>query len=533
MSIPSGDQLAIPFLPVPISLPPKLTELITLASEDPIKYGGVFAIGSLVCWFLGLAIYRVYFHPLSRFPGPTAAKLTEFYRFYWNYVRKGGLVFEVERLHAKYGPVIRISPNELHFSTLSAHSAIYPPSRPPFLKEPTFYSTLSTNNALFGRLNPTAHRIRRDLLNPFFSKKSISALSTTSQLIPRTATTFLTRLTSFAASGEEFRIDLAFKCFTIDVISTYTFNRCFNTLQLANFDPLEVSAILGAIRQATLAEFFPWAQWAVLKAPGGRAFARLARMELGMLMDALGKSYQEVVAYKERGETEGMMKRMLTPEEKGSGYEVVDSDQVLAELGFELLGAGMEETGNALMFATWHVTTTEGVEERLVKELREWCPVVGEEAVGGVEKLPYLHGVWKEALRMSHGIPGRLPRIAPPNGITIDNHFIPGGTIVSVSQYLIHRNTAVFPDPELFRPERWLSADSRSLEKHVIAFSRGPRQCIGMNLAEAEFKILFANMMRRFSIKVELETGDKLEWRDFLTVFVKGKVRALAKEREE
>lgn len=58
---------------------------------------------SLTFYFVGLAIYRLYHHPLAQFPGPKLAALSYWYEFYFDGVLQGKYVFEVERMHQKYG----------------------------------------------------------------------------------------------------------------------------------------------------------------------------------------------------------------------------------------------------------------------------------------------------------------------------------------------------------------------------------------------------------------------------------------------
>jgi cytochrome P450 len=89
--------------------------------------------------------------------------------------------------------------------------------------------------------------------------------------------------------------------------------------------------------------------------------------------------------------------------------------------------------------------------------------------------------VIKEALRLSFGVIGRLPRVVPHPGETFSGYFVPGGTIVGMSSWLMHRNPDVFPDPMKFDPDRWLNhEDFRRLERHMVPFGRGARQCVGM-----------------------------------------------------
>ena len=62
------------------------------------------AIAGIWCLHLvGVAIYRLYFHPLARFPGPKLAALTKWYEFYYEVVLKGQFTFHIDDLHKKYG----------------------------------------------------------------------------------------------------------------------------------------------------------------------------------------------------------------------------------------------------------------------------------------------------------------------------------------------------------------------------------------------------------------------------------------------
>lgn len=79
-------------------------------------------------------------------------------------------------------------------------------------------------------------------------------------------------------------------------------------------------------------------------------------------------------------------------------------------------------------------------------------------------------------------------------------------TTVGMQNYTIHRDASAFPEPEEFRPERWLDEDGESdaLRKQAFTpFSVGPRRCIGMTLAEMELSTLTAAFFRRFDGEVD------------------------------
>jgi hypothetical protein len=59
--------------------------------------------GSAAAYVISIVIYRLYFHPFSKYPGPTVAAITRWYRFYHNVIRDGKLLSEIEKYHKKYG----------------------------------------------------------------------------------------------------------------------------------------------------------------------------------------------------------------------------------------------------------------------------------------------------------------------------------------------------------------------------------------------------------------------------------------------
>ena len=87
-----------------------------------------------------------------------------------------------------------------------------------------------------------------------------------------------------------------------------------------------------------------------------------------------------------------------------------------------------------------------------------------------------------------------------------------------------------FPHPETFRPERWLGPESVQLENKLITFSRGPRSCIGINLAYAELYLNFAYIFRKFDMQLYQTNKESMEWKDSFVVTTKGHLRVTLKE---
>ena len=121
-----------------------------------------------------------------------------------------------------------------------------------------------------------------------------------------------------------------------------------------------------------------------------------------------------------------------------------------------------------------------------------------------LEKLPFLTAVLTEGLRTAHGTAGRLARIAPDEDLVCHGLKIPRGTTMSQSNYLIHTDPAVYPDPYNFHPERFLGNSEATTEarKNFVPFGKGMRMCVGMNLAWAELYLTVAALLT--SVEMEL-----------------------------
>ena len=86
-----------------------------------------------------------------------------------------------------------------------------------------------------------------------------------------------------------------------------------------------------------------------------------------------------------------------------------------------------------------------------------------------------------EGLRLNPGLATRLARIAPDRNLQYDKWTIPAGSPVGMTAFLMHQDENLYPNSEAFDPERWMDeARKRRLEKSFAPFSRGTRNCIGM-----------------------------------------------------
>lgn len=89
---------------------------------------------------------------------------------------------------------------------------------------------------------------------------------------------------------------------------------------------------------------------------------------------------------------------------------------------------------------------------------------------------------------------------------------LPPGTSVGMSAAIQHYDEDLFPEPFAFRPSRWLGPDgaSKELDRYLVPFSKGTRQCGGINLAWMELYLALSSIVMRLSVKGEVEPGKEL-----------------------
>lgn len=119
-----------------------------------------------------------------------------------------------------------------------------------------------------------------------------------------------------------------------------------------------------------------------------------------------------------------------------------------------------------------------------------------------VKQLPYLRACLDESLRIIPPVSAGLSRTIPPEGMTIDRHWIPGGTSVAVAAYTAHRNPSIFAQPDEYRPDRWLGKKTSEMQAAFIPFSTGSRGCIGRNITYLEQTVMIATLVRRYDFEL-------------------------------
>ncbi|KAI2981999.1 hypothetical protein CBS147344_9070 [Aspergillus niger] len=463
--------------------------------------------------------YRLFFHPLAHLPGPLLARATHLYAFWYN-MQGGSFYLQVQKLHEQYGPVVRITPDEIHLSDPeNCEKIYYIGSR--YGKDPQFYGAFGTHKATFTAPSPDVHRVKRSALNPFFSRKKVLELE---DIVQDKADKLVRRMReSFSSTG---CIDLhhAFRAISVDVISYYAFGNCYGFLGKKNFGAEFFEMIRGFGPAFWFFQQFPAIQGLSLGTPFW--LAKLTSEPLTRMMLHREGSRRQILKVKdavdrgEKGSRTTIFHQLLHPE-AAEGH-VVPTVEELEDEAYIMLAAAADTTGNALTIAAYNVVRNAKIYKRLTEELKQaFHDSEAQIDFVALERLPYLTAVIKEALRLSCGVPGRLPRVVPDVGAEFNGYHVPPGTVVSMSSWTMHHNEELFPKSETFDPNRWTDpVMSKSLEKYLFSFGKGSRQCIGMPLAYCELYVTLGRLFRQFdNLKTAQKSREELRYNDYFSSY--------------
>ncbi|KPI37259.1 Trichodiene oxygenase [Cyphellophora attinorum] len=472
----------------------------------------VFLVSASLIYCTTFLFYNAYLHPLRSFPGPLAGRSTEWWKVYIEVFQKESWAEVLQRLHERYGDVVRTAPNELHFANPQAYFDIYAPAIR-WDKEETLYHSMAVDNTSFGYLKYQDAKQRKDVLQPLFSRRAVSSIQ---GLVKQKLDDFCDILTAANFAKQPSNLYLGLRCLTVDTISAFCFGKSVGALAAPSFNAPIVQAMDFANPEG-----IPIGRSTI--PPDLSGFAQIANLTQPQV-DAVIRDPSTL----EKFPNQTIYHRLLDPSNQ-DGHPIPSREHILQEAK-NLIFAGSDTTGNTLYVGFWQLIQNQALQSQLRTELKSIWPDLAAESptYEAISSLPLLSAIIKESLRVSSGVVSPLSRVVPQAGATIDGHRIPGGTIVGMSAIFMHYNTDIFPDPHKFNPRRWISGDDespsrfRELERYLVPFSRGPRSCLGINLAYCELSMTFAWVVRKFELslsdeeaqKVDVDEHGNLVWRD-------------------
>ncbi|KAF2742544.1 cytochrome P450 [Sporormia fimetaria CBS 119925] len=475
--------------------------------------GGAFA--SLLCLF----IFRIYFHPLAKFPGPWYAAATSLTGAAVLYKRKHQQW--MAQLIQKYGKdtPIRVGPNQLLFSSSAALKDIY--WNPKTNTKTSYYSSGALGpTSLFGVLPSDDHRaLRKALSNAPWTIGQL--MNTWEARFGDLVTLFIQKMHDHAAAQRT--VNLGEKCseFAVDIMTMIAFGEPWGCVERQD----EYRGIIRNFRKDL--DFVGLTMtWEFLRdrilhsnllAPLISRFAlpnEKTQAGMGFLIREADRQVTAREKQNKEKEFEGQpdfLQHLFNAQfSDGSSLSPTQkhANTVL------LIQAGADTTGVALTGTMREVLLHPDVYARIRAEID------AADKAGHLSKpilyretrahLPFLTACLKETLRLHPPSTSILPRVAPKEGIIVDGHFVPGGAHITCHIGTSNRNPEIWgQDAQDFRPERWLESPEKTtqMESMLLSFGHGPRGCLGKDIAFMEMYKLLPEIFRHFDLEL-VHPGD-------------------------
>ncbi|KAF4960769.1 hypothetical protein FGADI_712 [Fusarium gaditjirri] len=481
--------------------------LTPLAARDWI----VALISAWLAFKVLQALYNVSpLHPLCKIPGPRLAAATYLPEFYYDVILVGRYTHAIKQMHEKYGPIVRINPNELHCADMSFSDEIYAVGGRK--RDKPFHqvngSAAGTGNA-FGTPDHDLHRVRRAPVAKFFSRAMIARLEQEVHDLAQTLCNKLLAENKHEKDRQPFEIAHAYSCFTSDAISSYCFGEPFGLLSRNQWQPNYREATLAVLKPVFFLRFFPIL---VSSVKLGKYFVDYLPADTALLIRTLQIDMPSRVQKTKDDLDSGIVYDRPTIFADLLQSELDDSEKKqdrLVEEAATIVNAGTETTSWALAVITYFLLSQPKTLARLQDELKQ---VVDDPchlpSWTTLEQLPYLGAVINEGLRLSYGVSSRTARVPTTEDLVYRGEFnkkpttlvLPRGYAIGMSAAIAHHDESVFPDSYTFVPERWIDEDNKirkDLERSMIAFSKGSRGCLGKNLALCELYLSLTALVLR------------------------------------
>ena len=419
---------------------------------------------------------------------------------------KGDLVYAHRALHARYGPLVRIAPNEVLSSSPSAVPLIYRTQRP--LAKTDWYTAfrplgISPHADIFTETDEAKHaRFRRVVQSAY----SMSNVLKNEGAINECTSLLLKRLGEVAGKDQDVDLGHWLNLYAHDIIGHVLFGRSFGFLESGTDVGSFVESVAAAQPLSCLCAAAP-------------SYLRTAIMLGAMCLPGSWKNFKAIGATITEAKNTTQRRMQDSADEAAKRTDILSDllsrtsttgnktapedkawfthKEVMLEAWAGIM-AGADSVAVNLCAFFYYLMKNPECMSRAIEEIQHATsqgllstPITYHEST---KHLPYVGACIKEASRIFPSFANSQARMAPAEGITLSGQYIPSGYHVGVNAAFIQCDTGVFgDDAHSFNPERWFESHERSvaMEKNMLFFGAGTRTCLGKNVS-TNFFLLFS-----------------------------------------
>ncbi|KAH7310793.1 cytochrome P450 [Stachybotrys elegans] len=456
-------------------------------------------------YWAAITVYRLYFHPLARYPGPKLAAASKWYEAYFDLRphRPGTFFEELQRMHEVYGPVVRVNPDELHINDSTFVEKLYVnPINGVRNKYPPSALMIGAPDSGAGTIHHEIHRKRRLAVGAKFSKQEAA---TATDLIYDNVELVLKNVDRHIKERGVAEMRINWMAFSFDTLSGFLFGKPMCMLEDEEMTEAWFRTVKAVAVTTPFAKQFPWFIPTALKLPlwvinaVWPDVARIAKLRWDLDDQAAEAASQFATEDPEKLSTHREFFRTILSSPAIGAQE--KKPQRIAQEAFAVMVAGNDAIMWTFATGTYYILANkERIMPRLREELLQVMPNPHDRpSIVELEQLPWFSAIIKELLRISAPLLSRLPVIAPDDDLQCGEWTIPAGTPVAMTYRNVTMDPKIFKDPEAFLPERWLSDNPElaDISPYHLPFGRGSRMCVGMNVATTALHVGLAAFFRR------------------------------------
>lgn len=366
---------------------------------------------------IGLAIYRLYMHPLRKIPGPKLYAVSGFPLAIENQIR-GIFNKDVLKLHNKYGDIVRTGPNHLSMNGVVGWPEVFGHTRSggqEFGHWLEFYQAGDKMHRSIFAADRDDHRRQRRLMAHAFSDAAIKEQEV---LVKKYVDLLFTHLREDAAQQKPTDMVKWYNFTTFDIIGDLVYGEPFNCLAASDYHPW-VSNIFGGLKAGSQ-------MLAFMRMPLLRAAIQLlvSKEDIQKRVDHKIMSKEKVERRLALGQAPNGRKDIMTyilrhNDEKGMSHiEMLGNSEVL-------IVAGSETTATVLSGLTYYMATNPQALKTVQQEVRAAFSSEEEITMSSTAHLKYMFACIEEAMRLYPAVVETPPRISP--GEFVDGHWVPKG----------------------------------------------------------------------------------------------------------
>ncbi|KAI0547129.1 benzoate 4-monooxygenase cytochrome P450 [Xylaria curta] len=440
----------------------------------------LLSIVYLLGLFSSISVYRLFFHSLAAFPGPRSVAVSKVWHVWKCRDSKNHHV--LDDWYRKYGTFVRTGPNEV---------TIFHPGALDYMDGPKSRNSRSDwYDVLFPKIfsifsrDKEIHSERRKVWDAAMNSSSLSKYYTKLVRHVQIFENFISE-----SAGQPIVINELVSWFTFDCMGDFGFGQDFGMMRERKWlDPIIYMhaswSLLGVFSPAIWVPRISFAFFPIGKAQDW--FKALAFSE-SLLKTCLERDSDQVDIVSE-----------FIRDYNKSKKEQIDYSKLSGDASV-LLFTGTDTTASSLIIVLYFLARFPSHAKKIQEELE----TVDIRDVRALTSLPHLTSTINESMRL---LPVALTtnpgsRVTPPEGLTIDGTFIPGGVKICTSRYVLGKLSSAYEEPESFIPERWYSRPELVKDRRAFApFGIGRYGCVGKAIAMAQIRLVIACLLSKYSI---------------------------------